>query len=217
MTRDLRTVIFDVGGVLLDWDPRYLYRRLLPDEAAVERFLAEICTPTWNAEVDRGWPWAAAVAERCTAFPDHAELITAYDARWSEMVAGPIEGTVAILQELRGGPGLYALTNFSTPKFAQVRAEYPFLSWFAGIVVSAEERLIKPDPRLYQVLFDRHGLDPAAAVYIDDSVANVTTARELGMTGLHFTGPEQLREDLTQLGLLPARATSITGAARNLA
>lgn len=196
-------VVFDVGGVLIDWNPRYLYRRLLPDEAAVERFLAEVCTPDWNLELDRGGSWTEAVARLSARFPEHTELIAAFHERWQETVAGAIEDTVALLRCLRDRRlPLYALTNFSTEKFRETRERFRFFEWFDGIVVSADERLVKPDPRIYRVLLDRYRLDARATVYIDDLPANVDAARALGMTGLHFAGPARLRGDLARLGLL---------------
>jgi 2-haloacid dehalogenase len=205
-TRYLRapsTVVFDVGGVLIDWNPRYLYRKLLPDDPAVERFLNEVCTPEWNGEQDRGRPWAEAVAHLAVRFPEHAALISAYDARWGEMVAGAFDDSVAVLGELRSaGVPLYALTNFSTDKFRQARERFEFLNWFDGIVVSGEERLVKPDPRIYQVLLDRYGLRVESTVYLDDAPANVAAARALGMVGLHFTGAARLRSDLARLGAI---------------
>jgi 2-haloacid dehalogenase len=196
------TVVFDIGGVLIDWDPRYLYRKLLPDEPAVERFLAEVCTTAWNAEQDLGRPWAEAVATLIAQFPAQAAMITAYHERWSEMLGGAIDGTVAVLGELReAGVPLYALTNFSTETFAQARTRFGFLDWFEGIVVSGQERLVKPDPRIYQLLLDRYRLAAKTTVYLDDAPANVDAARALGMTGLWFTGPDQLRADLVRLGL----------------
>jgi len=198
----LPAVVFDIGGVLVDWNPRYLYRKLLPDEPAVERFLAEVCTTEWNAEQDLGRPWAEAVAQLCARFPDQAALITAYRERWGEMVAGAIDGTVAVLRELRdAGVPLYALTNFSADTFAQARARFDFLGWFQGIVVSGQERLVKPDPRIYRLLLERYRLAAETTVYLDDAPANVVAARALGMTGLRFTDPDQLRADLARLGL----------------
>jgi 2-haloacid dehalogenase len=196
-------VVFDIGGVLVDWNPRHLYRKLLPDEPAVERFLAEVCTAEWNAEQDRGRPWAEAVAALTARFPAHAALIASYDERWSEMVAGALDGTVAVLRELRdAGVPLYALTNFSTDKFALTRARFGFLDWFDGVVVSGAERLVKPDPRIYRLLLDRYDLPAESTVYVDDLPANVAAARALGMTGLHFTGAGRLRADLAALDLL---------------
>ncbi|MBB5789577.1 HAD family hydrolase [Jiangella mangrovi] len=197
-------VVFDLGGVLVDWDPRYLYRTLLPSEEHVERFLAEVTTPAWNAEQDAGRTWAAAVASLTASFPEHASLIAAYDERWIETIGGPIEESVELLRELRssGSVGLYALTNWSAEKFPLALERFEFLSWFEGIVVSGTERLVKPDPRIFQLLLDRYGLDAASTVYIDDNPPNVDAAAELGLTSLHFTDPDRLRDELSQLGLV---------------
>lgn len=198
------TVVFDLGGVLVDWDPRYLYRRLLPDEAAVERFLAQVCTAEWNAAQDAGRPWSEAVAEATARFPDHADLIAAYDERWPETLGGEIAGSVAVLRDVRErGVRLYALTNWSDEKFDLTFPQFEWLSWFDGIVVSGRERVVKPDPRIFAILLDRYRLDPSSTVYIDDVEANVAQARRARMTGLLFTGPERLRADLLGLGLLP--------------
>ncbi len=200
------TVIFDLGGVLVDWDPRYLFRQLLSDEAAVERFLAEVCTPEWNAEQDAGRSWAEGVAVASARFPEHAELVAAYDERWWETIGGQIDGTVEVLRELReSGVGLYAITNWSAEKFDLTFPRFEWLSWFDGIVVSGHERIVKPNRRIYQILLDRYGIDPASAVYIDDIEFNVEAARDLGMTGLVFTTPERLRADVEELGLVPGR------------
>ncbi|WP_053202952.1 HAD family hydrolase [Jiangella muralis] len=205
-----RTVVFDLGGVLVDWDPRYLYRTLLPSDAEVERFLTEVTTPEWNTAQDAGRSWADAVAELSARHPEHAELIAAYDSRWIETIGGHIDGTVDLLRELRSGGsvGLYALTNWSAEKFPLALERFEFLSWFEGIVVSGAERLVKPDPRLYQVLLDRYGLDAASSVYIDDNPSNVDAAAELGMISLHFTGPDRLRDELSQLGLVASDRSS---------
>ncbi|SEE94949.1 HAD family hydrolase [Jiangella alba] len=199
-----QTVVFDLGGVLVDWDPRYLYRTLLPSEAEMERFLTEVTTPEWNTAQDAGRSWADAVAELTARHPEHAELIAAYDTRWIETLGGHIDGTVELLTELRDGGevGLYALTNWSAEKFPHAVERFEWLSWFEGIVVSGTERLVKPDPRLFQVLLDRYGIDAASTVYIDDNPPNVDAAARLGMTSLHFTGPDRLRDELSQLGLV---------------
>lgn len=201
--------MFDLGGVLIDWDPRYLYRKLLADEAAVEEFLATVCTPEWNAEQDRGRPFAEGVAELVERHPVHAAAITAYHERWTEMLGGDIGGTVELLAELRDtGVPLYALTNWSAETFGIARERYQFLEWFDGVLVSGEERMIKPDPAIFQLLLDRFGLDPGAAFYVDDSPANVAAASELGFDAVRFTGPEQLRRDLEARGLLDRSAPS---------
>lgn len=164
--------------------------------------MAETRIVEWNGEQDAGRSWDEAVAEHSAKFPQYATLIEAWHVRWEETMAGPIARTVDILRELRdAGIPLYALTNWSQEKFPIARKRLDFLDWFDGIVVSGEERLIKPDPRIYQVLFDRYGVEPADAVFIDDNTANVAAAAELGMTGLHFTSPDQLRTDLTSVGL----------------
>jgi 2-haloacid dehalogenase len=196
------TVIFDLGGVLVDWNPRYLYRTLLPSDEAVEQFLAEVCTPEWNAAQDAGRTWADAVAELIERFPEQAELVRAYDERWWETIGGEIPGTVDVLRSLRdGGVRLYALTNWSAEKFDLTYPQFDWLSWFGGIVVSGKERVVKPDPRIFRILLDRYDIDPADAVYIDDAKHNVQAAAELGVRALHFTSPEHLRDDLAALGL----------------
>jgi 2-haloacid dehalogenase len=195
-------VVFDVGNVLIQWDPRNLYRKLFDDAAAMERFLAEVCTDAWNLEQDRGRTWAEAVAERVPLFPQHEALIRAYAARWQEMVPGEVEGSVAILEALRrAGVPLYAITNFSAEKFAESQARFPFLRGFRDVVVSAQERLVKPDPAIYRLLLDRNGLDPARCLFIDDSEKNVRGAEYVGMRAHHFRDAPTLRAELAALGL----------------
>ena len=196
-------VVFDLGGVLIDWDPRYLYRKLLADEAAVEEFLATVCTPQWNAEQDRGRPFAEGVAELVERSPAHAAAITAYSERWEEMLGGDIAGAVELLAELRTtGVPLYALTNWSAETFGIARRRFGFLDWFDGVLVSGEEKMVKPDPRFFRLLLDRFGLDPEATFFVDDSEANVAAARRLGLDAVRFTSPEHLRRDLDARGLL---------------
>ncbi|HTF59884.1 MAG TPA: HAD family phosphatase [Actinomycetes bacterium] len=202
-----KAMVFDLGGVLIDWDPRHLYRKLLADEAAVEEFLATVCTPEWNAELDRGRPFAEGVAELVERHPEHAAAIAAYHERWPEMVAGDIPGTVEVLAELRAaGVPLYALTNWSAETFAITRGRFEFLEWFDGLLVSGEERVTKPDPAIFQLLLDRFGLDPTATVFVDDSEANVAAARRLGFDAIRFTGHEELRRELVARRLLPRSA-----------
>jgi 2-haloacid dehalogenase len=194
--------VFDVGNVLIRWDPRNLYGKLIADELAREDFLTRICSPEWNLEMDRGRSFAEGVAERVALFPEHEALIRAFDERWLETLGGAIEESVAILEELRAaGVPTYAITNFSREKFAVTQARYPFLGGFDGIVVSAHEQLLKPDRRIYARLCERHGLAPADCIFIDDSLANVEGARAFGMRGHHFQTPAALRTDLRQQGL----------------
>jgi 2-haloacid dehalogenase len=205
----VKAVVFDLGGVLIDWDPRYLYRKLLADEAAVEEFLATVCTPEWNAEQDRGRPFAEGVAELVERHPAHAAAIAAYAERWEEMLGGDIPGTVELLAELRAaGTPLFALTNWSAETFAIARERFEFLSWFDGVLVSGEERLIKPDPAFFRLLLERFGLAPEATFYVDDSEANVAAARALGLDAVRFTDPRQLRRDLGARRVLGRSAPS---------
>jgi 2-haloacid dehalogenase len=205
----VKAVVFDLGGVLIDWDPRYLYRKLLDDEAAVEEFLATVCTPAWNAEQDRGRPFAEGVAELVERHPAHAAAITAYHERWPEMLGGAVDGTVEVLAELRAaGVPVYALTNWSAETFGVARERFEFLEWFDGVLVSGEERIIKPDPAIFRLLLDRFGLDPEATFYVDDSEPNVAAADRLGLDAVRFTTPAQLRRDLVARRLLARSAPS---------
>jgi 2-haloacid dehalogenase len=197
-------VVFDLGGVLIDWNPRHLYGKLFPgDQPGMERFLTEICSPAWNLEQDRGRSWAEATALLCARHPQHKDLIEAYRGRWHEMLGGPIEGTVDILRDLKGaGVPLFGLTNWSHETFPEALKLYDFLGWFQAIIVSGQERMVKPDPRIYRLLNERHGLDLISLVYIDDNPANAEAATRLGMHGIHFTDPATLRTELVGLKLL---------------
>lgn len=199
------TVVFDLGGVLIDWNPRHLYRKLFQREDAMEEFLAEVCTGGWNAEQDRGRPFAEATAMLVERHPHHEAMIEAFFARWTEMLNGPIHGTVAILEELdaRGVP-LYALTNWSAETWPLALPLFPFLGRFRGVLVSGQVGLIKPDAAIYRRLCADFAIEPADAVFIDDSARNVEGAAALGFHGHHFRRPEALRTWLAGLGLLPA-------------
>jgi 2-haloacid dehalogenase len=197
-------VVFDIGNVLIEWDPLVLYRQVFDgDEERAQWFLANICTPAWNTEQDRGRSFAEAVRMLAVEHPDWAEEIAAYDTRWQETVIGPIEGTVEVLEELHGqGTPLYAITNWNDTKFAETQGRFPFLSRFRDIVVSATEKVIKPDPEIFAILCRRNNIIAADCLFIDDSVRNVRGARDAGMKAIHFTGPEALRADLRGFGLL---------------
>jgi 2-haloacid dehalogenase len=199
-------VVFDLGGVLIDWDPRYLYRSVFEgDEEAMERFLAEVTTAEWNAKQDAGRPWAEAVEELASEHPHYRAEIEAFWSRWIETLGDAIDGTVAILDELRrSGVRLLALTNWSGETFPLARPRYPFLEWFDGIVVSGDVKLAKPDPRIFRHLIETHELEPATTVFIDDSEANVRAAAEQGLVAIRFRDPSSLRARLVQLDLLPA-------------
>ncbi|GLQ89438.1 HAD family hydrolase [Dyella flagellata] len=211
MSRRIDTVVFDLGNVLIGWDPRRLYRQLIEDEAQMEWFLREVCSGEWNEQQDKGRPWVEGTALLRAQFPEYAELIDAYHLRWKETLLGPIEGSVALLAELKArGVRLLALTNWSQETFPIARQLYPFLQWFEGIVVSGEERLLKPDRRIYQRLLQRYAVDPATALYIDDSQGNVAAAEALGLHGWWFREPAGLRVHLVELGLLE-RETQVAG------
>lgn len=196
------TVVFDIGNVLIQWDPRLLYRSIFQNEADADRFLAEVLPPEWNLEQDRGRSFAEGIAEALARRPDHREEILAWDTRWHEMVPGEVPGSVAILAALKeAGVPLYAITNFSSEKFAECEQRFPFLAdSFIDVVVSAHERLVKPDPRIYQVLFSRNDLAPERTVFIDDSPANVAAARSAGMHAIHFTDAVSLKAALVEHG-----------------
>jgi 2-haloacid dehalogenase len=198
-----RAVVFDMGGVLLDWNPRHLYRKLFDGEAAVETFLATVCTVEWNRRQDAGRPIAEAVSELRARHPEEAERIAAFYDRWPETFNGPIEESVRILAELReSGTPLLLLTNASGETFPITRSVYPFLDWFPRVMVSGDVGMIKPDRRIFELLVERHGLDAAETVFIDDTPENVEAARDVGFYGIHFTTPEALRAELSGLSML---------------
>jgi 2-haloacid dehalogenase len=197
-------VLFDLGGVLIDWNPRYLYRaHFAENEAAMEHFLTHVCAGDWNHEIDAGKRFADAVAERQRLFPSHAELIALWESGWETMLGDAIAETVAILEELKArGLRLYALTNWSYETFPIARRRFDFLDWFQDIVVSGEVKLAKPDPRIFDLARTRCRLAPGATVYIDDAPRNVEAARALGFHALHFQEPARLRHELAALKLL---------------
>jgi len=198
-----RAVVFDLGGVLLDWNPRHLYRKLFDDDAEMERFLREVCTLDWHRAHDLGVPPEETSPPLAAAHPEQAELIWAWTQRTEEMVAGPIEGTVEILRELRhAGVPCYALTNMESWTYPGRRERYPFLTWFDGTVVSGFEGLAKPDPRVFELLLGRFGLTAADTLFIDDSATNVEAARAVGMQAIEFESPAALRHSLKRAGLL---------------
>ena len=196
--------IFDLGGVLLDWNPRHLYRKLFPgDFCGMELFLATVCTHEWNRCQDAGRLFAEGARLLKAEHPDKADLIDAYHARFDEMIAGPIAGSVAILGELRARAiPLYFLSNYSAETYPSALERFQFLKWFEGGIVSGEAGVIKPDPRIYSLLIDRFAIDPHRAIFIDDVAVNAEVARQFGIHGIHFQEPAMLRAELTQLRLL---------------
>jgi 2-haloacid dehalogenase len=199
----IEAVVFDLGGVLIDWDPRYLYRKLFDgDDAAMERFLADVCSPEWNAQLDGGRSWTEAIESLSREHPDSRPLIEAFRERWAEMLGGPIDGTVEILGRLRQARiPIFALTNWSAETFAIARPHFPFLEWFGGVVISGVEGVRKPDPRIFRLLLDRYDLRAETTAFVDDVAENVVAAEALGFVGLRFRDGDTLRRDLSRLGL----------------
>ncbi len=197
-------VVFDLGGVLIDWHPRYLYRKLFNgDDAAMESFFSEVCTLEWHEQHDLGAHFADTAPALIEKHPDKADLIRAWGERFEEMFGGLLEGSVQIVEELRARQlPLYLLSNWPIDDFPKAERRYPFLDWFDGKVVSGFEKVAKPDPRIYQTLIARYAIDPQKAVFIDDKGANVKTAQTLGFTGIQFTSPQDLRKRLQTLNLL---------------
>ena len=197
-------VVFDLGGVLVDWDPRYLYRQLFDDTDEMESFLAEVTTAEWNAHQDAGRPWVEAVELLVAEHPQRRELIEAFHRRWPEMLVGEIPGTVDVLADLRAaGVRLIALSNWSAETFPFARERFDFLAWFEGIVISGDVGVNKPDRRIFDHLAEQFGIEPAAALFIDDSSANVDAAKALGFRAIRFIDARALRRELERLGLLP--------------
>ena len=194
-------VVFDIGNVLLRWDPRFLYERIFDDRSEMEVFLAEICTPDWNLALDRGGRFDEAVAALSAQHPHYAAEIRAFDERWLEMIPHVIAENVALLASLKAtGRPVYAITNFSAEKFMVARENFPFLDDFDGVVVSAHERLLKPDPAIYQILFSRYGLRARDCVFIDDSAANIEAALALGMKAVHYAEGVDVAARLRRFG-----------------
>ena len=199
---DTLVPVFDLGGVFVDWNPMYLFRKLFRTEEEAQWFQDHICTKDWNLEFDAGDIYAEGVAKLVSRHPRYWREIHAYDTRWKETFGGFIEGTIDIHDELIAAElPTFAITNFSWEKWMTCLGEWPFLEKFDGVVISGLERLVKPDPRIYRVFCERYGLSPESCVFIDDSEPNIVAARKFGMKGVVFTSPAQLRADLVALGL----------------
>ncbi|HXB08723.1 MAG TPA: HAD family phosphatase [Puia sp.] len=200
----INTLVFDLGGVLIDWNPEYLYNKIIPDEKERRWFLSTICTLDWNEQQDAGRSLQEGTEHLVRQFPEHEKAIRAYYGRWKEMLGGPIHETVEIFRELKkqGRMKLYALTNWSAETFPVALELYEFLHWFDGRLVSGEEKVRKPFPEIYKLLIERFGIDPQHAIYVDDNIRNLVPARDLGFVGIHFRTPALFREELKQLGVL---------------
>jgi len=198
----IEAVVFDFGGVLLDWNPRYLYRKIFSDEREMEYFLTYVCSPLWNASLDKGKPFRQGVEELSLLYPQYAEAIGMYDTRWEEMRGEVIQGNIDLLYRLKKHYPLYGLSNWSAEKFALTRPKYDFFNLFDGIVISGDEKEIKPEPRLFEILIERYHLTPEKTVFTDDSLPNIRTAEKLGFQAIHFETPEKLEQSLKEKGVV---------------
>ena len=200
---EIRHVVFDLGQVLIRWDPEAPYRRLIPDADERRRFLTEVVTHEWNLEQDRGRSWEEAERALISEHPQHADLIRAFRANWWEMVPGAIDENVAMLDSLiEGGTDVTALTNWAADTFTEAEREFPFLSRFRGITVSGRVGLVKPDAAIYRHHADTFDLVPANTLFIDDNAANVAAARAVGWRAEQYVSTDVLRADLRRYGLL---------------
>jgi 2-haloacid dehalogenase len=201
-------VVFDLGGVLLDWNPRHLYRKLMADEAEMEWFLTEVCSPAWHAPHDRGVSTEASCADLASTHPELSELIWAWSRRGEEMVAGVDAGSVEVLREVKArGLPCYVLTNMEAETYPLRLERFPFLGWFDGTVVSGFEGMAKPEPAIFLRLLDRFGLTPHTTLMIDDMKENLEAAGNVGMQTIQFRASHQLREEFETIGVLPPPPT----------
>lgn len=204
MPTHINTIIFDLGAVLIDWNPRHLYRKIFSSEEEMETFLREVCTSDWNEAQDEGRTLAAGTDLLVNNFPHHEENIRAFYGRWQEMLGGEIEGTKNILQQLKesGQYKLYALTNWSDETFPIAQAMYDSLHWFDGVVVSGREKIRKPAAAFYQLLLNRYQVTADHALFIDDNERNVIAAREFGIDSILFKNPHQLKIELENRSII---------------
>ena len=200
----INTVIFDLGGVLIDWNPRYLYRKIFNTEEEINWFLENVCTPEWNDHQDAGRSFEEATNELIAKFPDHESAIRAWYGRWQETIGGRIHETVELLEEIKASKKykLYALTNWSAETFPWALANFDFLHWFDGIVVSGVEKCRKPFPEFYQILFNRYQINPAQAIFIDDNIKNVEGALKVGLPTIHFQSAAQTKRELVKVKVI---------------
>jgi 2-haloacid dehalogenase len=205
MSKQINTIIFDLGGVLIDWNPLYVFNDLIPDEERRAYFFEEVCPMHWNERQDAGTLIALATEERIALFPDWEHEIRAYYGRWVEMLGDANQGTVEILRKLIDSPDyrVYALTNWSAETFPIAKAieRFHFLHWFEGTLVSGEEFLLKPQPEIYEAILSRYDIDREKAIFIDDNIKNVIGSKAVGLDAIHFQSPEQLAEELKSKGI----------------
>ena len=208
MTSPIKALIFDFGGVLLEWDPRLVYQRFFNHPHEIEHFLTEINFTAWNAHQDKGRPFAQAVAELSGQFPQHAHLISAYLEHYEESITGSVPGTPTLLYRLKqAGYPLYGLSNWSAETFPMIRKKYPFFDLFDDIILSGAVKLLKPDPAIFHLTLGRIKRRPEECLLIDDSPANIASARELGLATVHFHSSQQLEQELHLLNLFQEVST----------
>jgi len=202
--QQIQTIVFDLGGVLVDWNPMYLYRKIFSKESEAQAFLENVCTFDWNEEQDAGRSLADATQLLLQQFPEQELHIKAYYTRWEEMLGGPIEGTVEIFSQLKRTKRykIVALTNWSAETFPKALARYDFLHWFDGRLVSGEENTRKPFPEIYEALISKFDLNPATSLFIDDNERNLIPAKAIGFNTIHFKSPEILEGQLKEMNLL---------------
>jgi 2-haloacid dehalogenase len=205
MSQKIETIIFDLGGVLIDWNPRYLYRKIFKTEEEITWFFENVCTLQWNDEQDAGRSFEDATNDLLSKHsPEWEEPIRAWYGRWQETITGPLHGTVEILKHVKENSNhrLYALTNWSAESFPWALDNFEFLHWFEGIVVSGVEKTRKPFPEFYQILFDRYAINPVTALFIDDNLKNIVGAKAVGLNAIHFQSPDQLRQELKDFNII---------------
>ena len=198
----IKNIIFDFGGVLVDWNPVYLYSKVFENESDMNYFLDNICTSEWNVQQDAGRPLAEATEALQKEFPEHKKMIGHYYGRWEEMLGGVFEENVRVLKLLKQNYPLYGLTNWSGETITTAYDKYDFFSYLDGIVVSGDEKLIKPDPKLYQILLDRYNLIASESLFIDDNIKNIAAAEKMGFQTIHFTEDMDLEKEVKRMGLL---------------
>ena len=204
MAKKIKTVVFDLGAVLIKWDPRNLYRKVFSEESDMEAFLKNVCTFDWNEKQDAGRPIVEANQVLIEKFPEQKEHIELFYGRWTEMLDGAIEGTVEILKEIKdsGKYQLLVLSNWSAETYPHAQEQFEFLSWFEGKIISGQYGLKKPDPKIYHLLEEKFGIDFATSIFIDDSQRNVDAGNALGLQSILFKNPAELRHDLEEMGVL---------------
>ena len=198
---EIKNIIFDFGGVLIDWNPRYLYRNVFQDEVEMDFFLEKICNPEWNLKQDAGRSFNEATKELINKFPKYENEIRNYYSNWTKMIGGAIVENVALIAGLKDKYRLFGLTNWSAEAFPIVFNQYPFFKEFEGIVVSGIEKIVKPDARIYKLLLTRYGLIANESLFIDDNQENINAANKLGFKTIHLTETVHLKDELQKIAI----------------